>query len=141
MRELPLWRSHRISAVAARSATAETSDHASAAGNASAARDPLQSPKKALLLRLSAVAACCSALLHRRCRRSGHWERGSDHRNHHRSYRYFSSAVRPCLASRCCLVTGAAVAPFSRLFVIPLRLCLEAVVAAGMVNIDVVAVE
>ncbi|XP_020958574.1 uncharacterized protein LOC107642115 [Arachis ipaensis] len=42
-----------------------------------------------------------------------------DHRNHHRSYRYFSSAVRPCLASRCYVVTGAAVALFSRLFVSP----------------------
>uniref|UniRef100_A0A6P4BSZ4 uncharacterized protein LOC107470484 isoform X1 n=1 Tax=Arachis duranensis TaxID=130453 RepID=A0A6P4BSZ4_ARADU len=45
-----------------------------------------------------------------------------DHRNHHRSYRYFNLAVRPCLALRCYVVTGAAVAPFSRLFVSPVRL-------------------
>ncbi|QHO37914.1 uncharacterized protein DS421_4g115710 [Arachis hypogaea] len=70
-----------------------------------------------------------------------------DHRNHHRSYRYFSSAIHPCLASRCCVVTGAAVAPFSRSFVSPvsrslieLRLCLEAVAAAGTVGIDAVVV-
>ncbi|XP_020976545.1 uncharacterized protein LOC110270947 isoform X2 [Arachis ipaensis] len=45
-----------------------------------------------------------------------------DHRNHHRSYRYFNLVVRPSLASRCYVVTGAAVAPFSRLFVSPVRL-------------------
>nr|XP_025662603.1 uncharacterized protein LOC112758208 [Arachis hypogaea] len=33
------------------------------------------------------------------CRRSGHWEHGCDHRNHHRSYHCFSLAVLPCLGS------------------------------------------
>nr|XP_025674768.1 DEAD-box ATP-dependent RNA helicase 40-like [Arachis hypogaea] len=54
MRELPPWRSRRVSAV----------------GNASAAQDSLSSPEK--VLPLSAVAACCSELLHCCCRRSGH---------------------------------------------------------------------
>ncbi|QHO58145.1 uncharacterized protein DS421_3g88240 [Arachis hypogaea] len=49
----------------------------------------------------------------RRCRRSvgavavelfhhpsGHWECDCDHRNHHQSYSYFSSAVLPCLDKR-----------------------------------------
>ncbi|QHO12062.1 uncharacterized protein DS421_15g503590 [Arachis hypogaea] len=66
----------------------------------------------ACLFQLSTAAAACSELLHHRCRHSGHWE-----------------------ASRCYVVTGAAVAP------IELRLCLEAVVAAGTVGIDAVVVE
>ncbi|QHO38215.1 uncharacterized protein DS421_4g118460 [Arachis hypogaea] len=71
-----------------------------------------------------------------------------DHRNHHRSYRYFSSAVRPCLAEfyGCCIQhQGATSSPELLLlrfldYSIELRLCLEAVAAAGMVGIDAVAV-
>ncbi|QHN77426.1 uncharacterized protein DS421_19g652600 [Arachis hypogaea] len=52
MRELPPWRSRRVSAVAARYATAEASDHASTAGNAPVARDPLPSLERALPIRV-----------------------------------------------------------------------------------------
>ncbi|QHN91209.1 uncharacterized protein DS421_17g572910 [Arachis hypogaea] len=89
----------------------------------------------ACLFQSPAPAACCSELLHRRCRRSGH-----------QVWRGIELRVLIAVFYGCCIQhQGAASSPELLLlrfldYLIGLRLCLEAVTAAGTVSINVVAV-
>ncbi|QHO21036.1 uncharacterized protein DS421_11g343140 [Arachis hypogaea] len=89
----------------------------------------------ACLFQSPTPAACCSELLHRRCRRSGH-----------RVWRGIELWVLIAEFYGCCIQHQGAASSLELLllrfldYLIGLRLCLEAVAAAETVSINVVAV-